>query len=950
LDWKNFKPNIWMLLAAGFLIRLFAFLFIDFAFENDVLTFQHWARRLFDGGFANFYCDDFFSDYPPVYMYVLYVIGAFADTPIFRFLTFLPAILCDLGIGLVIYKMMGKKPWVVTSWIFNPSIIMISAVWGQVESVFLLMLLVSLYFMRDKKLLLSYVFFGLAIMTKPQSLFLGPVYLYSALENKPSFSSVRSLALAICAGIGTMVLVSLPFGLTTTFNQMIYGMGLYNHASVNAFNFWALVGGNWLPLEGALSVAGVIIAIVIIVAALVALHVDKTKHEGRHFYLIVAAIFIVIFTFSVRMHERYLFPGLLFILIYYMESRDRRGLVLYWAFSSVFFINCLEILRWANGGYNWAIINNSSIYVISLITVVLAVTLIVTIVRSLCGCENEAKEGDSLKNPPRMKGRDWACISALVAVYSVLAFVRLGDIRTPQTTWVSDGEFVHVHLGGDFFGEDAGVTYVSGFQYLMGARHNIPFSLHASVDGYEWELVYSATGGDVFAWHYAPLSFYARFIAIGAGEGLRLQEVAFRGADGEILPVARASESLLFDEQHLVPESRNFMNSTYFDEIYHPRTGYEFLHGLTVFETTHPPLGKVFMSWSIDAFGMTPFAWRLPGTLFGIFMIPLLYAFARMILRSNNFALFAAFIFTFDFMLFSHTRLATIDTFVTFFVLAMYFFMYLYTRRASEHSLAKSLVLLALCGAAMGLAIASKWQGLYGALGLPILFFPALYKVYLLDKRKAWTIFYYCFAFFIALPLVIYMLSYIPFINAQGGGIRAIWDNQVLMLRYHSIYVLAHVHHSFASPWWSWPFIQVPLWQYQTVISATMRQGMSSMGNPTVWWFGVFAIGFAIFTLAKKRRNESDTIFLLLAYAVNFLPWIFVTRLTFIYHYFPSVPFMVILIALFFKKYVRRDYLSFAYAAVVFALFVLFYPVLSGMPVNVGFVEYLRWLPRWVFV
>lgn len=40
-----------------------------------------------------------------------------------------------------------------------------------------------------------------------------------------------------------------------------------------------------------------------------------------------------------------------------------------------------------------------------------------------------------------------------------------------------------------------------------------------------------------------------------------------------------------------------------------------------------------------------------------------------------------------------------------------------------------------------------------------------------------------------------------------------------------------------------------------------------------------------------------------------------------------------------------------AYAAVAFALFLLFYPVLSGQPVDVDFViKYLRWRPTWVLI
>ncbi|MCL2388650.1 MAG: phospholipid carrier-dependent glycosyltransferase, partial [Defluviitaleaceae bacterium] len=601
-------------------------------------------------------------------------------------------------------------------------------------------------------------------------------------------------------------------------------------------------------------------------------------------------------------------------------------------------------------GFNWALIDNSSIYFISAITVVLAVALILTVVGYLRGkipAKYELQE-DSLKNPPPMQKLDFALIAALIAVYSVIAFVNLGDRHTPQTTWISQGEVVHIDLGE--------MTHITQFQFLMGARHDIAFSLHSSVDGHEWQLVHHAGGGDVFAWTFVPINEYARFMAIGANEGLRLQEIAFRGADGEILPILQATSGAenLFDEQHLVPYRRTFMNSTYFDEIYHPRTGYEFVHGLAVFETTHPPLGKVIMAASINAFGMTPFAWRLPGTLFGIFMIPLIYAFARLLLKSNHMALFAAFIFSFDFMLFSHTRLATIDTFVTFFVLAMYFLMYMYVRGVSDNSLRKSLIILACCGAAMGLAIASKWQGVYGAIGLPILFFPALYKLFLRDKRQAMITFFACFGLFIALPIVIYTLSYIPFVNAQGGGgLRTIWENQELMLRYHSIYVLGS-QHPFASPWWSWPLILTPLFQYQTILSPEMRQGMSSMGNPAVWWFGIVATAVAIYSFAKKRRHESDTVFLLVAYAANFLPWVFITRLTFIYHYFPSVPFVVLLITMLFHHHIKRphrDYLCFAYAGVVLALFILFYPVLAGAPISFEFVQArLRWLPNWFFV
>ena len=562
----------------------------------------------------------------------------------------------------------------------------------------------------------------------------------------------------------------------------------------------------------------------------------------------------------------------------------------------------------------------------------------------------------------KMSLRDWVLISVLTVVVAVISFARLGDLHAPQTSWTpTTGERAVFH-----FHEP---TFLASMFYRMGARHDQGFIIELSVDGEVWSVFDTVEGANVFYWTDKPLGFYTQWLALTpTRHELRLQEVAFRDELGGIITQVHRSPNAwaLMDEQHLVPAYNSFMNSTYFDEIYHPRTGYEFVHRLWVYETTHPPLGKVFIAAAVRVFGMTPFGWRFPGTLFGVLMVPLLYAFARVMFKSNNWALFAAFIFSFDFMRFAQTRLATIDTYVTFFVIAMYFCMFMYVKRVEEFAthrkwsdsefFKKTLPLLALCGAAMGLAIASKWQGVYGAVGLPILFFPALYRVYTTEpryeKRKTKITFLSCFGFFIFIPLVIYTLSYIPFILAMGGGLRSAWDNQQHMFSYHAGLV---AEHGFSSNWWSWPIMVRPIWIYVSRISADVNAGMTSFGNPAVWWTGIGVTVVAVVHLYNRRRAiTSDAyipIFLLVAYAVQFLPWAFVSRLTFIYHYFPSVPFIVLLITWFFMKYVKTRGITFVYAAVVLVLFAFFYPVLSGWPMNPDFVRtFHAWFPGWVFM
>ncbi|MDT2263872.1 hypothetical protein P7H12_10120 [Paenibacillus larvae] len=88
----------------------------------------------------------------------------------------------------------------------------------------------------------------------------------------------------------------------------------------------------------------------------------------------------------------------------------------------------------------------------------------------------------------------------------------------------------------------------------------------------------------------------------------------------------------LFDEQKDAPYEPTYLNGTYFDEIYHARTAYEHLHQIEPYESTHPPLGKIFISAGIWLFGMNPLGWRIVGTLFGVGMIPLMYAFGKRLL------------------------------------------------------------------------------------------------------------------------------------------------------------------------------------------------------------------------------------------------------------------------------------------------------------------------------
>lgn len=125
-------------------------------------------------------------------------------------------------------------------------------------------------------------------------------------------------------------------------------------------------------------------------------------------------------------------------------------------------------------------------------------------------------------------------------------------------------------------------------------------------------------------------------------------------------------------------------------EIYHARTAYENIEGVYPYEISHPPLGKLIIAIGIELFGMTPFGWRFSGVLFGVLMLPVLYMLLKRMFGSTDICACATAIFAFDFMHFSQTRLATIDTYAVFFILLMYLFMYMYITGGRKRDLALS--------------------------------------------------------------------------------------------------------------------------------------------------------------------------------------------------------------------------------------------------------------------
>ena len=537
-------------------------------------------------------------------------------------------------------------------------------------------------------------------------------------------------------------------------------------------------------------------------------------------------------------------------------------------------------------------------------------------------------------------------ILVITAVYAAIAFYNLGNTSSPESFVEMPGKTAIIEL-------EAPET-VSHIMLFPGVGMGDYEIIYQYSDGSSAKESFSQGHIQVLCWQklQVPDTLSLSSVEIRCISGNPwLGEIGLYNSENKLIPI-KSDLSPLCDEQNTVPEKSHYSNSTYFDEIYHARTAWEHLESIWPYEISHPPLGKIIMGIGIQLFGMTPFGWRFMGTLFGVLMLPLMFEFLRKIFGGVWVPSLGSIVLAADFMHFSQTRIATIDSYAVFFILLMYYFMYRYLSENNKRC-------LALCGISFGLGAASKWTCLYAGAGLGVLWL--LHWLTLMHKSKIKTKtlsdFYqnilFCILFFVAIPGLVYYLSYIPYGNAENclpfsrEYTKIVWDNQKFMFSYHAG---VNAEHPYSSRWYQWLLNIRPILYYLEYFDDGSRSSIASFLNPALCWGGfLFLFVLAYTALARKNKTAG---FILVAYLAQVLPWVFINRITFEYHYFAASVFLVLTIAYIFdvmRRNVRHwQTLTIGFTAVSIALFVLFYPALSGAPIdNKLGTAIMGWLPSW---
>ena len=357
-----------LILAGAALLRV-ALSATTRGYAADISTFSAWAAHAAEG-LTSFYSPGFFADYPPGYIYLLWLVGKLRlmmgldfGSPSFLILLKFPAILADSATAWLFFRL-SRRSWsgntslaLAALYAFNPAVIFDSAVWGQVDSVLTLPILLGVLLLEVNPAGAAAAF-AMALLIKPQALIFAPfplLWFGVRILHRERYAAADLLLFSGTA-IAIFCLGIFPFAVNENPGWIIskYGSTLasYPYATLNAYNLFALTGGNLAPLgeRFLLLPYGVWGNIFIVLIVLFTTAVMLRGREGSRLWYVPLFLSASVFVLAAKMHERYLFPALALALGFYIISRNRWALLLFAGFSTTQFLNAAQVLALSHLG------------------------------------------------------------------------------------------------------------------------------------------------------------------------------------------------------------------------------------------------------------------------------------------------------------------------------------------------------------------------------------------------------------------------------------------------------------------------------------------------------------------------------------------------------------------------------------------------------------------------
>lgn len=419
-------------------------------------------------------------------------------------------------------------------------------------------------------------------------------------------------------------------------------------------------------------------------------------------------------------------------------------------------------------------------------------------------------------------------------------------------------------------------------------------------------------------------------------------------------------------------------NTLVFDEVYFAKFGHNYLTQTEFFDA-HPPLGKYVIALGIALKGFNTWGFRWMNALIGATIPLILSGIAYQLCKRPSYALITAALASLDGLLLVESRYALLNVHILFFGLLAHWLVLI----SLNHQGHQRNRWLAAAGASFGATIAVKWNGLGFLLGLYLLWLVAKAgqawfgssdspKRRLPIQRLSELSWLQLFVYLPGIALFVYSIIWIPHL-AQNPDFN-LWQVHKEIFGYHR-QVGGDEVHPYCSAWYTWPLLLKPISYFYQVTQSTLEPlpvtgpplpqnavkwiySVYAIGNPLLWWASTIAIlallvwgGWQIWnSIAQRHPEDHDAAnlsgeqvwlpcYVGVNYLANFLPWVGVSRCTFLYHYMPASMFTSLALAWYIDGWLRasdRWMRQLAVALLVLSLvsFIICLPIFLGLPIS----------------
>lgn len=390
----------------------------------------------------------------------------------------------------------------------------------------------------------------------------------------------------------------------------------------------------------------------------------------------------------------------------------------------------------------------------------------------------------------------------------------------------------------------------------------------------------------------------------------------------------------------------------YFDEVHYVPAALKLLD-LIPANREHPLFGKEVIAAFIHLMGDRPLAWRLGPALFGGLG---LFAFARLVwhvTRLHRVTILATALLAVNFMWFVQSRIAMLDM-ISAGLCMTGLWQFAAAWRAKRTGVAR--LHLILSGLALGLSLGAKWSGA-PALAMPGLAFLVMRIAdtgpVFIGRRGAGPIKGVSLieaAVWLGLfPIAVYWATYIPAMYYPHHAVSptGFIEQHELMVRLQDSVKKPHPYKTF---WYQWIVDWRGIWYLFENVDGAHR-GIVMLGNPLAMIAGLASFFWSLWAIAVRRRW--DALFFAVLYASCVLVWAVNGKpVQFYYHYLLPGAFLMALLAMALDSlWDRRDRWRLVAKwtfGLSLALFVVFYPIISGWPLPFkDAYNFWMWLPSW---